>query len=59
MARRHAHTVIALRADYVDAPVSGGTIGAQQGTLSIRGRMHPGELGKAKEVFECLGKTTP
>lgn len=58
MARRHAHTVIALGADYVDAPVSGGTIGAQQGTLSIMAGCTPESLEKAKEVFECLGKTT-
>lgn len=57
-ARQHAARLSARHIDYLDAPVSGGTLGAEQGTLAI---MVGGEMTifeKAKYVFQPLGKAT-
>jgi len=57
-ARQHAARLSARHIDYLDAPVSGGTLGAEQGTLAI---MVGGEIAifeKAKYVFQPLGKAT-
>lgn len=40
----------------LDAPVSGGDVGAQQGTLSIMVGGEPADFERAKPVFEALGK---
>ena len=42
--------------DVVDAPVSGGDIGAANGTLSIMAGGSPEAFARAKPVFEVLGK---
>ena len=42
---------------YVDAPVSGGDVGAQQGTLSIMAGGSEEDFARAKPLFEALGKT--
>lgn len=42
---------------YVDAPVSGGTIGAVNGTLSIMAGGTPEAIEKARPVLSCLGKS--
>lgn len=42
--------------DFLDAPVSGGDIGAQKGTLTIMVGGEKEAFEKAKPVLECLGK---
>ncbi len=42
--------------DYLDAPVSGGEVGAQQATLTIMVGGDPEVFEKAKPLFETLGK---
>lgn len=44
-------------AGYVDAPVSGGDVGAQQGTLSIMAGGRAEHVARARPLFEVLGKT--
>ena len=41
----------------LDAPVSGGDVGAQQGTLSIMVGGSTEDFAQAKPIFEVLGKT--
>ncbi|MDQ3871920.1 MAG: 2-hydroxy-3-oxopropionate reductase [Chloroflexota bacterium] len=41
----------------LDAPVSGGDVGAQQGTLSIMVGGEEADFERAKPLFEVLGKT--
>src|SRR5258706_12978277 len=40
----------------VDAPVSGGTSGAEAGTLTFMGGDDVAEFGKAKPVLQAMGK---
>lgn len=44
-------------ADFLDAPVSGGDIGAQEGTLSIMVGGEAGVLDRVRPVLELLGRT--
>jgi 2-hydroxy-3-oxopropionate reductase len=41
---------------FLDAPVSGGDVGATNGTLSIMVGGTPEAFAKAKPAFECMGK---
>ncbi len=41
----------------VDAPVSGGDVGAKNGTLSIMVGGDPNDVAKVRPLLECLGKT--
>ena len=41
----------------LDAPVSGGDVGAKAGTLSVMIGGDPGVVAAVRPVFECLGKT--
>jgi 3-hydroxyisobutyrate dehydrogenase-like beta-hydroxyacid dehydrogenase len=43
-------------ADYVDAPVSGGVLGAEAGTLAIMAGGSDAAVGRALPIFEALGK---
>ncbi len=43
-------------ADYVDAPVSGGVIGAEQGALSIMVGGLPPSVERARPLFEAMGQ---
>jgi 2-hydroxy-3-oxopropionate reductase len=43
--------------DYLDAPVSGGEVGAKQGTLTIMVGGPDAAFARAKPLFEVLGKT--
>ena len=45
-------------AHFLDAPVSGGQIGAQQGTLSIMAGGHPAQLERAQPLFNAMAKQT-
>jgi 2-hydroxy-3-oxopropionate reductase len=42
---------------YVDAPVSGGDVGAREATLSIMAGGSEEDFDRAKPIFEALGKT--
>jgi 2-hydroxy-3-oxopropionate reductase len=54
--RRFAERVRAAGGDYVDAPVSGGEIGAQDGTLSIMAGGSEAAVGRARPILEVLGR---
>lgn len=58
VARGHAAQVEALGGDYLDAPVSGGTRGAQAGTLSIMVGGGDETFVRAVEVFQPMGTVT-
>ena len=57
-ARDHAARLQALGVAHLDAPVSGGTVGAEAGTLAIMvgGQAH--DFEQAKEILQVLGKAT-
>lgn len=42
---------------YVDAPVSGGDVGARQGTLSIMAGGTEEDFARARSLFEAMGQT--
>jgi 2-hydroxy-3-oxopropionate reductase len=42
--------------DYLDAPVSGGDVGAEQGTLTIMAGGPEAAFSRAKPLFEVMGK---
>ena len=57
-ARDHAARLAALGVAHLDAPVSGGTIGADQGTLAIMAGGQPADFERAQPVFAALGRAT-
>lgn len=56
MAKRHAQQAQAVGLNYLDAPVSGGTVGAEQASLSIMAGGDKTQFERARPVFEALGK---
>ena len=58
MARDHAQRLSALGLQYLDAPVSGGTKGAEEGTLAILCGGEAPVVETAKPVLSLLGKVT-
>ncbi len=58
LARRHAALAAEQGAGYVDAPVSGGTLGAREARLSIMAGGSEDDVSRALPVFEVLGKCT-
>lgn len=58
LARRHAGLARKQGAGYIDAPVSGGTLGAQQARLSIMAGGAEADIERARPIFGCLGKCT-
>ncbi len=56
--RRFAEAVAEAGGDYVDAPVSGGTIGAESGTLTIMAGGGDAAMARVLPLFEILGKST-
>jgi 2-hydroxy-3-oxopropionate reductase len=56
--RRFAEAVNGAGGDYVDAPVSGGTIGAESGELIIMAGGSDAAMAQAMPIFEVLGKRT-
>ncbi|MCG7200499.1 NAD(P)-dependent oxidoreductase [Marinobacter pelagius] len=58
LARRHAEHALEKDAGYVDAPVSGGTVGAAEARLSIMAGGSEADVERARPVFEALGKCT-
>ena len=57
-ARDHAARLAAQGLAHLDAPVSGGTIGAEQGTLAIMVGGDADDFERAKPVFAALGRAT-
>jgi 3-hydroxyisobutyrate dehydrogenase-like beta-hydroxyacid dehydrogenase len=55
-AREHAARLEALGVQHLDAPVSGGTVGAEQGTLAIMAGGGAADFERARPVLELLGK---
>jgi 2-hydroxy-3-oxopropionate reductase len=55
--REFAARIAALGGDYVDAPVSGGDIGAKAATLTIMAGGSEAAFARAKPLFETMGKT--
>jgi 3-hydroxyisobutyrate dehydrogenase-like beta-hydroxyacid dehydrogenase len=55
-AREHAARLDALGVQHLDAPVSGGTVGAEQGTLAIMAGGDATDFERARPVLELLGK---
>lgn len=58
LARRLAGLAAEQGAGFVDAPVSGGTLGAAEARLSIMAGGSEADLERARPVFEVLGKCT-
>jgi len=58
LARTHAKWFAARGIDYLDAPVSGGTIGAEQATLAIMVGGAPAAFERAAPIFAALGRAT-
>ena len=58
IARDHAALVQAQEARYLDAPVSGGTVGAEAGTLAIMVGGEQQDVERSTRVFAVLGTPT-
>jgi len=58
IARDHAQRVTGAGARYLDAPVSGGTLGAQAGTLAIMTGGEQADFEAASPLFGALGTPT-
>ena len=58
LTQKLAQQTQAKGAHFIDAPVSGGQIGAQQGTLSIMAGGHPAQLERARPLFHAMAKKT-
>jgi 2-hydroxy-3-oxopropionate reductase len=54
--KRFAATIRELGADYIDAPVSGGDVGAKNATLTIMAGGSEAAFARAKPLFELMGK---
>jgi 2-hydroxy-3-oxopropionate reductase len=57
-AREHSRRLQALGLRHLDAPVSGGTLGAEQGTLAIMAGGEEADFARAAPVFAALGRAT-
>ena len=57
-ARDHAARLAAIGVSHLDAPVSGGTVGAEAGTLVIMAGGRPEDFERAQAVFEVFGRAT-
>ena len=57
-ARDHAARLSERGVDYLDAPVSGGTLGAEQGTLAIMVGGKASNFERALPVLQAMGRAT-
>ncbi|KZY29103.1 MULTISPECIES: NAD(P)-dependent oxidoreductase [unclassified Oleiphilus] len=57
-ARKHAQLAKQHQCHYLDAPVSGGTAGAQAATLSVMAGGDKQQFERAQELFQAFGKST-
>ena len=55
-ARQVGEALAVVGVDFLDAPVSGGEVGAIAGTLSIMVGGSEAAFAKARPAFECMGK---
>jgi len=53
--RSFAQKIEAVGGRYIDAPVSGGTVGAEQATLTIMAGGDAADIERARPIFEVLG----
>lgn len=58
LAREHARRLRERGAGHLDAPVSGGTVGAERGTLAIMVGGEREDYERAREVLAALGRPT-
>jgi len=57
-AREHAKRLAAIGVDHIDAPVSGGVVGAQEGTLAIMAGGDEAIIAGLADVFKPMGRLT-
>lgn len=57
LARALAATAVERGIGWLDAPVSGGDVGAEEGTLSIMAGGEEEDFERAKPLFEAMGET--
>ena len=57
-ARAHAEKLAEMEIVAIDAPVSGGTVGAEQGTLAIMAGGDAGKVLELQSVFDAMGRVT-
>jgi 2-hydroxy-3-oxopropionate reductase len=57
-AREHAKRFAERKIGYLDAPVSGGVVGAAAGTLAIMAGGNATDFARAKAIFDKLGRAT-
>ena len=57
-AREHAAKLKNLGVQHLDAPVSGGTLGAEAGTLAIMAGGEAADFERAQPLFAALGRST-
>lgn len=57
-ARDHAARLTALGVSHMDCPVSGGTVGAEGGTLVMMAGGKPEDFARAQEVLKVFGRST-
>ena len=57
-AREHAQQLDARGVAHLDAPVSGGTVGAEAGTLAIMAGGDAADFARAQDLFAPLGRAT-
>jgi 2-hydroxy-3-oxopropionate reductase len=57
-ARDHAARLLDFGVSHLDAPVSGGTLGAQAGTLVIMVGGKAADFDRARPIFEVFGRAT-
>ncbi len=57
-ARDHAARLAAMGVAHLDAPVSGGTVGAETGALVIMAGGRPEDFERAQDVFKVFGRAT-
>lgn len=57
-ARKHSALLAERGVNYLDAPVSGGTVGAEQGTLSIMAGGDKAVFELSESIFAAMGSST-
>lgn len=57
-ARDHAARLAALGISHIDCPVSGGTVGAEGGTLVMMAGGKPEDFARAQDVLAVFGRST-
>jgi 3-hydroxyisobutyrate dehydrogenase-like beta-hydroxyacid dehydrogenase len=57
-ARDHAARLAAMGISHIDCPVSGGTVGAEGGTLVMMAGGKPEDFARAQDVLKVFGRST-